>query len=76
MFAWGEGEYDVDSIGIPEEITWIEDPYIEYIIIGGHEDSYYNGVYLRAEDWNGYAHFAKGDRSAHLYYYDTGSGFW
>ena len=35
--------------------------------IGGHTD-WYNGLYVRAEDWNGFPHFAKEDRSAHFYY--------
>ena len=33
----------------------------------------YNGLYIRAEDWGGFPHFAKEDRSAHLFHL---SGFW
>ena len=61
---------------IDEEILF-EEQYVWYIIISGHEVSSYNGVYLRFEDWNGFAHFAKADRSAHLYYKnDSGRGYW
>ena len=77
VFTWGEDEFEVESICEVNEEEPIEVDYVWYIIIEGHEDYYYNGVYERAEDdWNGYPHFAKADRSAHLYYYDLGSGFW
>jgi len=42
--------------------------------ISGHPDDLYNGVYYRMEDWDGYAHFAKEDRTAHLFYYNN--GYW
>ena len=45
------------------------DPYTEQLEISGHSDDLYNGVYYRMEDWDGYAHLAKVDRTAHLYYY-------
>jgi len=34
----------------------------------------YNGVYYKAEDWGGYDHYAKADRTAHLYHW--GSNWW
>ena len=61
----------------PPEEEWVEEDYVWYVIVSGHADDYYNGAYLRAEDdWGGNAHFAKADRSAHLYYLDSGSGYW
>jgi len=38
--------------------------------ISGHSSVIYNGVYYKMESWDGYAHFAKDDRTAHLYYYN------
>lgn len=78
MFTWGAAEFDTSTITVDggAEEEPIEEEYVWYVIVDGHADSYYNGVYLRAEDWNGFAHFAKADRSAHLYYLDSGSGYW
>jgi len=28
------------------------------------------------EDWNEFAHFAKEDRTAHLFHLDSGAGWW
>ena len=55
--------------------------YEEAVIVTGHEDYIYNGVYHLAETWGGYPHWAKEDRSAHIYYYyyedDTHQGtYW
>ena len=49
-------------------ITTVES--IEQVWISEHPADYFNGIYYRAEDWNGYPHFAKEDRSAHLYNQD------
>ena len=40
----------------------------ETITISGHSWGQYNGVYHRAEDWQGYPHFANENGNAHLYY--------
>lgn len=46
-------------------------------MVTGHFDSFYEGDYWKAEDWNGFPHYAKGDRSAHLFYYEFGGdGYW
>lgn len=78
MFTWGAEEFDASTIGVVsfEEEEWVEEDYVYYIYVSGHADDYYNGAYLRDEDWSGFAHFAKADRSAHLYYLDSGSGYW
>jgi len=51
---------------------------IAVMTIENHIDEFYNGVYYQAEDWNGNSHFAKEDRSAHLYFYEWvhPDGFW
>ena len=46
------------------------------MVISGHLSDIYNGIYQKAESWNGYAHFAKEDRTAHLYYLDASSNYW
>ena len=43
------------------------------IEVTNHDDDFWNGLYIRAEDWNGNPHFAKEDRSAHLFHLN---GYW
>ena len=47
----------------------------EQLTISGHPDSFYNGAYVRVEDWNGHPHFLKSNSAAHLYFYAT-NGMW
>lgn len=50
---------------------------IAVMVLTGHINEYYNGVYFQAEDWQGNPHYATEDRSAHLFYSEWGSdGFW
>ena len=49
-----------------EEVLCDEISDYEVLYVANHA-SFYNGNYIREEEWNGYAHFAKADRSAHLY---------
>ena len=49
--------------------------YVKFIKL--HPD--YEGVYYLAEPWGGNPHFAKADRSQHIYYYwknTNGWGWW
>ena len=50
----------------------------EQLTISGHADSFYNGAYVRVEDWNGYPHFLKSNSKAHLYFWalSSGIGLW
>jgi len=48
----------------------------DYIEISNHASEQYNGIYYRVEDWNGFPHFAKEDRSAHLFHLESGGGYW
>lgn len=78
-FNFGEGEHDVSSIEVYDPdatVEWEEENYVHWISVSGHSDNYYDGVYLRSDDWNGYAHFERPDGSAHLYWLDSGSGYW
>ena len=49
---------------------------LETVTVSNHGDDFYNGVYYKVEDWGGYPHWAKEDRSAHLFYLASGSGYW
>jgi len=44
------------------------------VVISGHTDDSYNGVYLRTDDWGGVAHFEQADGSVHLYHHP--GGYW
>ena len=47
------------------------------LYLNGHTDDYYNGDYYKAEEWNGYPHYATADRRAHLFFLEFGGeGFW
>lgn len=77
-FEWGSAEFDPSTIALAadEEDAAIEEEYVFYITVTGHSDEYYDGTYLRGDDWAGFAHFAKTDGSAHIYYLDSGAGYW
>ena len=50
----------------------------EQLTISGHPDSFYNGAYVRVEDWDGHPHFLKSNGAAHLYFWGGSSdiGWW
>lgn len=78
-FEWGSALFDPSTIVIveeEEEVEYVEVNYVWWIEVDGHADDFYDGLYVRSADWNGYPHFAKPDGSAHLYYLDSGSGYW
>jgi len=38
--------------------------------VSGHPNSFYDGLYYQADEWNGYPHFTT-DTGAHFYYHDS-----
>ena len=76
---WSTGNYltfsYTDGTEVPLPTPETMQP-TEQIEVSGHVDDYYNGIYYRLEDWNGHAHFALADRSAHLFHLDSGAGYW
>jgi len=78
-FEWGTAEFDPSTIVIAveeEEVAYVEENFVWWIQAEGHPDDFYDGLYTRSADWNDHPHFEKPDGSAHLYFLDTGSGYW
>ena len=53
--------------------------YEDSVIVSNHyKNELYNGYYELAEAWGGYPHWAKENRTAHIYYYphDNGKAYW
>ena len=59
----------------------MEEPYVHVLNVSGHVDDFYDGIYLRDDDWNDFPHFEKyvgsiSRYNAHLYFYYDSDGVW
>jgi len=67
----------LDENGEPVDLSGVDiTDGLEYIEIANHSVEEWNGRYYVVEDWSESPHFAKGDRSAHLFHLGGGSGYW